>query len=168
MLRKFDNDTFEKYKKLSSILAAIKEQRMLGILCGINQGMDTSDFDEYNNVRTIEKYINKKYRQYMEENSDAKFVPFNFITFLTNPIEQEEQIKQYEMCAETYNILDIVTRVPHYNAMLKLIATNRYLIQRSVALTMERELANKILNADKLTKKGEINVGETMSFNERE
>lgn len=169
-LANFDSNVWQMYAKLENILDAIQEQRMLGILCGINQGMDTSDYDEYKNVIRVENYINKRYRKYMMEHENVKLEPFSFIKFLNDPEYRQKHIDFYNLCASTYNILDILTSVPHYNAMSKLIATNRYLIQRSVAIEMERNLAQQILLADK-NEDGvnkTINDGYTQKFNEKE
>lgn len=166
-LRKLTGDYNAQYARLSTILDAIEEQQMLGALCGINQGLDTNDFDEYKRIRRIEKYINKKYREYVTANEGAKMDRFNFITFLNDPEERRHQIEQYEKVAATYNILDIITSIPHYNAMSKLIATNRYLIQRSVALKMERDLAEAVITADK-PNEGGFNYGDTQQLTEKE
>ena len=155
------------YEKLTTILDAIEEQQMLGALCGINQGLDTNDFDEYKRIRRIEKFINKKYREYVNTHPGEKLNRFNFIEFLNDPNERFDQIEQYEKVASTYNILDIITNIPHYNAMSQLIATNRYLVQRSVALKMERELAEAVITADKPNENG-FNYGDTQQLTEKE
>jgi hypothetical protein len=171
-LSKFGPEVWQMYTKLETILDAIQEQQMLGVLCGINQGMDTSDYDEYKNVVKIENYINKRYRAYMMKPGNEKviFEPFNFIKFLNDSEYRKKHIDNYDKCASTYNILDILISIPHYNAMSKLIATNRYLIQRSVAIEMERNLAQQILLADKPNEGVDkaISVGYTQKFNEKE
>lgn len=166
-LRKLGPNVDSQYARLKSVLKAIKEQQMLGALCGINQGMDTGDYDEYNNVRKIEVYVNRKYREYLQEHPEAELERFNFIDFLSNDTIRDKQIQQYELVADTYNILDMITSIPHYNAMSKMISTNRYLIQRSVALKMERDLATRVLSADKPNTNG-FTDGDVLKLNVKE
>jgi len=167
-LRKLNVNYQELYKNLESILRATKEQQMLGSILGINQGMSTSDYDEYNNVKKIEKYINKKYYEYTQANPKAELEKFDLIRFLGDETYRNNQIEQYSLVAETYNILDLVTSVPHFNAMLKLLRYNRYLIRRSVALEMERDLAERLITADKETNNSGFGYGDTQSLNPKE
>lgn len=166
-LRKLGPNVNAQYARLKSVLKAIKEQQMLGALCGINQGMDTGDYEEYNNVRKVEIYVNRKYNEYLQNHPNADIKQFDFIRFLSDDAYRNEQIKNYEFVADTYNILDMITSIPHYNAMSKMISTNRYLIQRSVALKMERDLASKILDADKPKING-FTYGDTLKLNVKE
>ena len=129
--------------------------------------MDTGDYEEYNNVRKVEIYVNRKYNEYLQNHPNADIKQFDFIRFLSDDAYRNEQIKNYEFVADTYNILDMITSIPHYNAMSKMISTNRYLIQRSVALKMERDLASKILDADKPKING-FTYGDTLKLNVKE
>ena len=84
------------------------------------------------------------------------FEPFDYIKFLSNNIVypdgktyQQKQIEQYNQVKSTYNVLQMAISVPHYKSMLDTIRTNRYLVERSVALSMERTLADQVIKSGK-------------------
>lgn len=138
--------------KLQEILKSTKEQQILGAIYGINQGMDTGDYEEYSRIVRVEKFINKKYMDAGKTN----FEPFDYIKFLSNNIVypdgktyQQKQIDQYNQVKSTYNVLQMAISVPHYKSMLDTIRTNRYLVERSVALSMERTLADQVIKSGK-------------------
>jgi hypothetical protein len=61
---------------------------------------------------------------------------------------RKRQIAQYESVKKSHNILEIVSRAEHFNAMLKLVELNRYLIQKAAVIKLERKLANEVLEID--------------------
>lgn len=156
-------------QKLQNILQATKEQQILGAIYGINQGMDTGDYEEYAKVTRIEKFINKKYM----DAGLTNYEPFNYIEFLSNTITypdgktyQQKQIEQYNQVKSTYNVLQMAISVPHYRSMLDTIRTNRYLIERSIALKMERELADQVIKQGKV-QDGKFNYGYGQSLDSK-
>jgi hypothetical protein len=61
---------------------------------------------------------------------------------------RDRQIKQYELVKKSHNILEIVSRAEHFNAMLKLVELNRYLIQKASVIKLERKLAQEVLTVN--------------------
>ena len=125
--------------------------------------MDTDDFQEYNKIKRIERFVNKKYI----DEGKTNFEPFDFIEFLSNEEYRNRQIDQYNFVKSTYNVLQMAISVPHYRSMLDTMRMNRYLIERSVALKMERTLADQIIKSDK-KKQGNFNYGFTQALNNKE
>ena len=153
----------QELQRLQEVIESSKEQQILGAIYGINQGMDTNDFEEYRYIKSIENFVNRKYI----DKGKTNFKPFNFIEFLSNPEIQKLQIDQYNEIKSAYNVLQMSISVPHYRAMLDTIRMNRYLIERSIALRMERTLADQILKAGKKAT-GNFNYGFTQSLNNKE
>ena len=174
--KSLDNVIYNQYLNIEKVMYAAKEQQMLGTILGVNGGLDTGDHDEYKNVRKVERFVNDRYITYLQSNPtiqndpSTRFVPFNFVDFLDKNKEEyrKQQIKQYEQVASTVNILDVIITVPHFYAMLQMIPLNRKLIQRSIALKMERELAEKVVHADKPDLVPGFNRGDKKALTQQE
>lgn len=169
-----DLSNLDKLQK--SILPALKEQRMLAKILGVNQGINTKDFDEYKWVRDIEAFVNER----IYNNVNAKGEPqplyysngeqvgeFDLIRFLTDEQYKEEMINVYDKIKSTYNILAIASSAKQFEAMLKMVSLNRKLITRAFILSKERKLANAVLLPNKTIKNG-LSYGLLQKFNERE
>ena len=161
--------TSEDLKKLTvlkeGILPALKEQRMLAKILGINQGINTQDFDEYKWIRDIEAFINERYIN-GNVDGDAQ-LEFNFMNFITDKAYRDKQIGYYEQVKSTYNILEIVSKSNHFWEMLKLAGINRKDISKSVAIKYERIIADKLLRVNKKIEDG-LSRGLTQKLNDKE
>jgi CDP-glycerol glycerophosphotransferase (TagB/SpsB family) len=73
----------------------------------------------------------------------------------------------YENVKSTYNVLDIAASVKQFAAMLKLVGTNRKLIEKAYILKAERSLAKQVLGENKKST-GSLSYGLTQKFNEKE
>ena len=161
-------DDFDNLELLSSrILPALKEQRILAKILGINQGLRTQDFEEYKWIRDIEAFVNERYIDAVNSNSKYEFEEFNLIKFLSDDVYRDKQIKMYEQVKSTYNILDIITKTPQFWEMFKLSGTNRKLIEKAVILKYERIVANTLLKVNKPLA-GSFNTGIIQKLNDRE
>lgn len=139
----------------NNILPAMEEQRIMGSILGINQGMRTNAYDKYKYIQNIENFINKRITRYNRDNG-SKFERFNLMRFLSDDTYRDEQIKNYDSLKSTYNILDAITRVPHFNAMFNILYVDNWIIKNfSVITNLTDRLANEILNQkdSKLTQK---------------
>lgn len=127
----------------NDIIPAMEEMEILGAMLGINQGMRTDDYKMYSYVKRIENFINSKYNN--ASNKDETLIPFNLMYFLQNEDYRLNQIKQYNQVKTSYNILDIITSVPHFASMFKLLHLNNYSLNMfSAAYALEREIAETI------------------------
>jgi hypothetical protein len=64
-----------------------------------------------------------------------------------------------------------VVNTPHFKEMLKLLKVNRYLIERSAAIKLERKIAAKITEqaySKSFQKAGGIRYGHTQQLNQKE
>ena len=130
----------------NTILPAIDEMNKLGRMLGINQGIETDDYDKYSYVKGIENFINRKYDDYMKIHKNKNLTPFNLNLFLSNENERQTQIANYDLVKQTYNILDIITKVPHFAEMFKILYTDNYLLRNSSATyDLERDFADRVV-----------------------
>lgn len=121
------------------IVPAMKEMELLGGMLGINQGMRTDNYDKFAYIQRIERFINDRF-----EAAKIK-TPFKLMDFLSNPVYRQQMIEAYETVKTTYNILDVITKVPHFASMFDLLYTDNYLITEfSVKTKLERSLAEQL------------------------
>lgn len=154
------------------IIPGLKEQRMMSKILGVNQGLNTKDFDEYKWVRDVEAFVNERY---INSNlSELEIEQFDLVRFLLDDTVDENgktykdrQIELYDKVKTTYNILAVATGAEQFNAMLQMVGINRKLIERAYILKTQRKLANAVLSGNKSVKKG-LSLGLTQKFNEKE
>lgn len=96
-------DTFNDIRTLSEGAA---EMRTLGQLLGINQGIKTKADEFIKQVQIIERAI-------YDKTKDPKDI-INLTQFVMDPEYRKEQIIKYEDVKHSFNILDIVSTVPHF------------------------------------------------------
>ena len=134
-------------RSIFRLLDIADEMKINGRLCGINQGVKNNNIDEENFVEDINRFINKKYYDYVPAPGEkVDFIPFDLIRFTSNDDEyREQQIDQYEKVKASINILKSVTSVGHFNAMLKFINLNRSLITKATSMNFARHLATEAL-----------------------
>lgn len=134
------DEQLEKLKQLETILPAVEEQRLIGRLLGVNKGLKTDDFEEYSWIKSFDTFVNKKIKNL--ELDEA----FDFLKFVSDKDYQKKFIDIYEGVKTLYNPLRIAAETPHFNAMLRLVELNRYLLENSAAVKLERKLAYEVLN----------------------
>ena len=137
-----------KYNKLKSFILGTEEIRILGRMLKINQGLPTNINDFLSYIMSIEEYVQKKL-----DNT------FSLIEFINNPEYRNNKIIEYDSVKEHFNILEVISEVPHFAAMFNTIATNRIILDR---LSKRNELIGKIydnLDVKKLStdKKQQLN-----------
>ena len=139
----FDRDFIEKL--FNDIWPATQEMQILGKLLSVNKGVKTDDYEEYHWIRQFETYVNGCY---VKAGHNDNYEKFDFLTFMRDSEYRDRQIKQYELVKKSHNILEIVSRAEHFNAMLKLVELNRYLIQKASVIKLERKLAQEVLTVN--------------------
>ena len=148
------------------VLPALKEQRMLAKILGINQGLETKDFDEYKWIRDIESFINQRYiDNNIAGDSDLEF---NLMSFLNDEVYRNKQIEFYDKVKSTYNILEVITTVPHFWEMFKFVSTNRKNLEKAVIFKVTRRLADTILKVNKPISDNGLSKGLSQKLNDKE
>lgn len=137
-----------KYNKLKSFILGTEEIRILGRMLKINQGLPTNINDFLSYIMSIEEYVQKKL-----DNT------FSLIEFINNLEYRNNKIIEYNSVKEHFNILEVISEVPHFAAMFNTIATNRTILDR---LSKRNALIGKIydnLDVKKLStdKKQQLN-----------
>lgn len=126
------------------IVPAMKEMEMLGGMLGVNQGMRTDDYEKFSYVQRVERFVNDRLKAIKSP------LKFNLMLFLSDSIYQKDLIGEYEKVKTTYNILDVITKVPHFASMFELLYMDNYLITEfSVKTKLERKFAED-LKTDKI------------------
>lgn len=121
------------------ILPAMKEMEILGAMLGVNQGLRTNDYDQYAFIKRVEDFIRDRFEK-------TNFQNFNLMRFLTDQQYQDLAIQTYDKVKSTYNILSIITTVPHFKEMFKTLALNNSLISSfSITYNLERDAINNLL-----------------------
>lgn len=145
------------------------ELTRLGRLGSLNQGIKTKLMDKIKYINQIESFVNRKFAKFNNDNElssdDVGYLPpsFNLIEFIQNPEYKKEMIDAYEQAKDTFNILDIITSVPHFNEMLNAMAVDnrvlsfyasKYALTKNLAMSA---LHNRALNQLTAKDMSEIN-----------
>lgn len=102
---------------LTRLKEGAEEISRLASLCGINQGIKTSMLDIFNFINGINKFVNKRIKIEGEK--------FDFREFLKNDEYKQRWIDYYEEFKTTFNILDIISKTPHFAAMYQVMSLNQ-------------------------------------------
>lgn len=129
------------------VIPAMEEMELLGSMLGINQGMKTNDYDMYSYVKRIENFINKRYNEYLIKHKNSETLnEFKLMRFLSDNEYRKQQIEQYEFVKSSYNILDIISRVPHFASMFNTLHIGDYCMNNfSAAYQLERKIADELI-----------------------
>lgn len=149
---------------LNSIVPAMEEMELMGAMLGVNQGLRTNDYDMYSFIKRIENFINNRMQnEYINETkrikAENKILPasqqknlpekperFILQQFLSDLTVQEQWIQIYDRIKSSYNILDIITKVPHFARMFQTLNTNSNALSRySTVYRLERQFADDIV-----------------------
>lgn len=149
---------------LNSIVPAIEEMELMGAMLGVNQGLRTNDYDMYSFIKRIENFINNRMQnEYINETkrikaenktllvSQQKKLPekperFILQQFLSDLTVQEQWIQTYDRIKSSHNILDIITKVPHFARMFQTLSTNSNALSRySTVYRLERQFADDVV-----------------------
>ena len=107
-----------------------EELRILGSILKINQGLANKKYDMYKYISGINNYINKQIKGDLKER--LKDAQFDFLTFLSDKNYQTAWIQLYEEnFKKSINILDIISRSPHFSEMLNILRVSQDIITQS-------------------------------------
>lgn len=155
------NNQKAKLGQLLSVLPACEEQQFLGRMLGVNKGLKTDDYEEYSWIRSFEIFVNKRLKNVADE-------PFDFLLFVSDEAYRDKFVELYEGVKALYNPLRIVSMAQHFSSMLKLVETNRYLLERSAAVRLERKIAKDILSEGHEKTNGAIQSADTKKLTQKE
>ena len=142
-LQKLENNAQSSLNTLklirNNIIPAMEEMELLGAMLGINQGQKTNDYDQYSFINRIENFINGRYKK-------AKFDhKFDLMKFLSDPTVRQSEIELYDKVKSTYNILDIISTVPHFAAMFNTLELSNSVLNRfSYIYKLERSVISQL------------------------
>ena len=102
--------TTELFFQLLERAKGAEEIRILGRLLKINQGIPTDKYGKYSYIKGIEAFISKKAEK-----------SFDLLRFIKSSTYREEWINLYEKVKTTFNILDVISTVPHFKEMFNII-----------------------------------------------
>ena len=135
------------YDDIKNISQGAEEFRILGSLLHINQGLHTSVTDFLNYLNNFEGCINQRISIINREASrlnynngkrgDAEIpkdsIPdnLNIHKFLYDENYRNRAIQLYNQYKHTFNILDIISGLPHYNAYLKVADLANQMLQKT-------------------------------------
>ena len=68
---------------------------------------------------------------------------FDLVRFITDPIYKQESIEKYEQNKVNFNILEVISAVPHFREMFNVLAINKSVLN---SLSSRNRLEDIILN----------------------
>ena len=111
------NSDSQNYSTLKTLADGAEEYRILGQILHVNQGLYTSIPDSLNYLNTFQNLIYNK--------SKVKADKIDVLRFSLDKDYREEVIQKYEEKAKhTINILQVVSKVPHFLQYLQTAATS--------------------------------------------
>lgn len=126
------------------------ENSLIELIVGIKSGEDT-------------KAISKTYKNLKSE-MEENWVKFDLIKFILNPEYKQEQINKYEKYKVNFNILEVISEVPHFKEMFNVLALNKQILN---SLSTRNRLEDIVLNQlNHSSDKGKLNV--TKALNKQE
>ena len=150
----------EIYLQIKELSEGAAEQRVLGQILSINQGIKTSSDKLLTQINNIERCVYDK----TENEGDI----IDLIQFVSNKKYRDECIQKYEEVKHSFNILDAVSVVPHYFGYLKTLAIAKAELMQSFkfrssqksSLTLKTEL--NLYDESKLNKGLQNFIGDYM------
>ena len=114
-----------KLEKISNLLPNVAEMSVMGQAQGINQGQRTSLYANRAFIKRVNDHVNKLF-----EANDIK-TTFNFDQFVSDEEYRRQMIGLYDTVKKTFNILEALTRLPHFWEMLKTTSISKAAIRES-------------------------------------
>ena len=111
--------------KISNLLPNVKEMSIMGQAQGINQGQRTSLYANRSFIKRINDYVNTVFK---ENEMDQTF---DFGQFVSDEDYKNNMIDLYEGVKKTFNILEALTKLPHFWEMLKTTNISKQAIKQS-------------------------------------
>ena len=100
----------------NEILPMVKEQKIIGLILGINQGIKTGEWEFYSRLKQVQNYVNGMFS--IEKHEAIGY--FDIQEFLTNAAYQKQWIDLMDSKTYRTNPLKLVRNTPHFWAMYRL------------------------------------------------
>ena len=120
---------------LNKILPKTEEQQIFGRMLGINQGLRTKAYEMHSMIRSIENFVNGRFYK------NGLTSDFVLMEFLKDEQKRIKWIEDYGKVKSSINILDAITKIPHFSKMFEVLYSNEF-IQSS--LSSKHQLVNEI------------------------
>ena len=148
------NKQLNNLRKIKEVfIPATEEQNILGRMLGINQGLRTSGYQQYSLIFSIESFINKRLN--LDKNNG-----FSVIEFIKNKDYQNKFIQEYSKHKSFINILDVISKVPHFAEMFNSVYDNDFVLRKlSSRYEFTQKFANVLSGEYPLTEKEYKQVG---------
>lgn len=145
------NTLTEKDLHNMEVLLDLKERSdeltRLGRFGSLNQGIKTKLVDKINYINQLKSFISGKFKKFNSVNKlkpdDDGYLPTNFdlLNFIQDEDYKQQMIDNYELAKDKFNILDIITSVPHFSKMLTALAVDSKVLG---AYTVKNNLAKEL------------------------
>lgn len=146
MVGNLDIDDYRKLENYSEkILPGIKEQKIVGLILGINQGMKTDEHGHYAKLKKVQNYVNELTAGKLDE------APFDIYLFLENEDYRNKWIAYMDDFKIRVNPLKLITEVSHFREMYKLNVTAEKFMNHAVAHRFNRKFEKYLLGDNLLT-----------------
>lgn len=113
-----DNNSKAAFDDFKTLYKGADEMKTLGQILHLNQGLYTSDLDTLKIISRIENIITNRAHAIGYTGGTRKF---DLHRFLYDQKYQKETIEKYNDVKVSFNILDLITKVPHYYEYLKIL-----------------------------------------------
>lgn len=131
-----------------TFIPATEEQTILGALLGVNQGLKTSGYQQFNLCYRTEAHVNSLLGLSGEDS-------FSLLKFLRDDEYAAKMIAAYESKKKFTNILAVIKDSPHFKEMLSAMSDNNLIL---TTLSSKYDLATKL--AYKISDGGKYGVSE--------
>ena len=112
-------------EKISDLLPNVAEMSIMGQAQGINQGQRTNLYANRAFIKRINDHVNKLFKD-----NDIQ-TTFSFDQFINDEQYRTQMIGLYNSVKKTFNILEALTRLPHFWEMLKTTSISKAAIKES-------------------------------------
>ncbi len=114
------NQNYNAYRALKELSQGAEEMRTLGSLLRLNQGLRVSTNEIINMTSNMENIINNRLKVINQERLRQREKPIstkdriNLRSFILFENYRNNVIKEYDAIKHTFNILDVISTVPHF------------------------------------------------------
>lgn len=136
------------YEDIKTLSKGAAEMKILGQLFGLNKGLKTSPDELSKQINNIERAI------YNHTGNQEDLIDLSRFAF--DRAYREEQIAKYEAIKHSFNILDAVSRVPHFMGYVQTLAVAAKEAQNAFKFRSSRRLALQVAEELKYKKEDKI------------
>lgn len=147
------------------------ELTRLGRFGSLNQGIKTKLVDKIGYINQLESFVSNKFRKFNKNNKlnpdNEEYLPTNFdlLKFIQDEEYKQKMIDNYELAKDKFNILDIITTVPHFSKMLDALAVDSKVLGAfTIKNNLAKELAVRAIQDKAIIQLTQKDMGEVNRF----